>query len=62
MILGTGVRRKAGERLVQVMCPVCGLEFEVPEGKGPGDRVVCPWCNAELVLAEEEGELVAREV
>ncbi|HHW17593.1 MAG TPA: sulfonate ABC transporter [Firmicutes bacterium] len=47
---------------MKVMCPVCGLEFEVPEGKGPGDKVVCPWCEAELVLAEEEGKLVAREV
>ncbi len=54
--------RKGGERAVNVMCPVCGLEFEVPEGKGPGDVVVCPWCNAELVLAQEDGQLVAREV
>lgn len=47
---------------VSVLCPVCGLEFEVPEGKGAGDTVVCPWCNAELRLMQENGELVAREV
>ncbi|MDI6825441.1 MAG: hypothetical protein QME93_06020 [Bacillota bacterium] len=47
---------------MSVLCPVCGLEFEVPEGKGPGDTVVCPWCNAELKLVREDGELVAREV
>jgi len=47
---------------MNVMCPVCGLEFQVPAGKGPGDTGVCPWCNAEPVLAREEGELVAREV
>lgn len=62
MLEETRHSRKAGGISVKVMCPVCGLEFEVPEGKGPGDKVVCPWCEAELVLAEEEGKLVAREV
>jgi Zn-finger nucleic acid-binding protein len=43
---------------VSVMCPVCGLEFEVSEGKGEGDTVVCPWCHAELVPAREGGDQV----
>lgn len=47
---------------MNVLCPVCGLEFEVPEGKGPGDTVVCPWCGAELRLVQEGTELTAREV
>ncbi|HHY37704.1 MAG TPA: lysine biosynthesis protein [Clostridia bacterium] len=45
-----------------VLCPVCGLEFEVPEDKGPGDKVICPWCSAELVLAISGGALVAKEI
>lgn len=44
-----------------MVCLVCGLEFNVPEGKGPGDTVVSPWCNAELVLALKDGKLIARE-
>ncbi|NLG85659.1 MAG: hypothetical protein GX489_00305 [Firmicutes bacterium] len=44
-----------------VLCPVCDMEFEVPEGKGPGDIVECPYCGVQLVLAMEDGKLVAKE-
>lgn len=46
---------------VTVLCPVCGLEFAVPEGKGAGDTVECPYCHVELVLKLEDGKLVAEE-
>ena len=44
-----------------VLCPVCDMEFEVPEGKSPGDTVECPYCGVELVLKLEDGKLVAEE-
>jgi len=46
---------------VMVLCPVCGLEFAVPEGKGEGAVVECPYCHVELVLKLEDGKLVAEE-
>ena len=48
--------------MVEVNCPVCGLDFEVPEGKGVGDIVVCPFCGAELKLVIKDGQLAAEEV
>ena len=44
-----------------VLCPVCDMEFEVPEGKGPGDTVECSYCGVELVLKTKDGKLVAVE-
>lgn len=57
-------RRRKGERSLQpeVNCPVCGIDFEVPAGKGEGDSVECPYCLAQLRLVKREGKLVAEEV
>lgn len=45
--------------MLEVTCPVCGVEFEVPEGNGVGDIVFCPSCRARLRLTLEDGEVVA---
>jgi len=46
----------------EVNCPVCGIDFEIPAGKGEGDSVECPYCLAQLRLVKKEGKLVAEEV
>ncbi|MCL4425618.1 MAG: sulfonate ABC transporter [Firmicutes bacterium] len=43
----------------EVTCPVCGIDFEVPGGKGEGDIVECPYCLAQLKLIEKDGKLLA---
>lgn len=46
--------------MLEVTCPVCGVEFELPEGKGVGDLVTCPYCRARLRLTLEDGEIAAK--
>ncbi|MDK2856696.1 MAG: alpha-aminoadipate/glutamate carrier protein LysW [Bacillota bacterium] len=45
--------------MLEVTCPVCGVDFEVPEGKGVGDILSCPYCRARLRLTLDDGEVVA---
>jgi alpha-aminoadipate carrier protein LysW len=33
---------------MQVTCPECGFEFEIPDDTLTGEIVVCPECGAEL--------------
>ena len=44
---------------MQVTCPVCNADFDVPEGAKEGDLVTCPICGAELKLFMEDGKLTA---
>ena len=44
---------------MQVTCPVCNADFDLPEGAKEGDLVTCPICGAELKLVTEDGQLTA---
>ena len=44
---------------MQVTCPVCNADFDLPEGAKEGDLETCPRCGAELKLVMEGGKLTA---
>jgi hypothetical protein len=44
----------------EVLCPVCKVVIRSTRELRPGDRVYCMPCMSRLVVAEEDGMLVAQ--